>query len=178
MKNAKRILAHVLAVVMMLSCLSALFVGGTITASAAASVYTGAGTLPSENNGVYVINSANEFMAFANALNGGNNFAGKTIKLNCDIVLNQGTYNTWKNNANKVAWSGNGSGWGNRFAGSFDGQGHYISGIYNENGNAAGLFGRIVGNTTFQNVTIKESYFESRAGADGDGGRLPAPEDL
>lgn len=169
MKNTKRFLAYFLAVLMTLSCFAVIPVGATeATVSETASVYdpNTTATLSDAVDGVIYIDSANEFMAFANVLNSGNNFAGKTIKLTCDIVINQGDVSTW---TNPVMWSGNGSGWGTRFAGSFDGQGHVISGVYNEGSNNAGFFGRVVGGTEFKNVTIVNSKFISWGGTDGKG---------
>ena len=155
MKNFRRILASLLAVLMTLSCIVVVSVVPAVayTVSENESVYdsSAAKTLPTPVGNVYTINTANELMAFADALNGGNSFAGKTIKLNADIVINAGSY-PW---ANPVSWSGNGGSWGNRFAGNFDGQGHTISGLYNVNGNNAGLFGRADAGTEFKNLTIK-----------------------
>ena len=171
MKTTKRLLASLLAILMTLSCLAVMPAGATEASavSETASVYDPSvtATLSDAVDGVVYIDSANEFMAFADALSvKGNNFSGKTIKLNCDIVINQGDVSTW---TSPVKWNGNGSGWGTRFAGSFDGQGHVISGIYNEGNNNAGLFGRIVGGTEFKNVTIVNSKFISWAGTDGKG---------
>lgn len=170
MKITKKILSCFLALLMTLSCFTVISVGASeTTVSEAASVYDAgaAETLSDHVDNVYYIDSANEFMAFGNELSvNGNNFSGKTVKLNCDIVINQGDVSTW---TNPVKWDGNGSSWDTRFAGSFDGQGHTISGIYNEGSNNAGLFGRIVGGTEFKNVTIVNSKFVSRGGTDGDG---------
>lgn len=169
MKKTTRLLACFLAVFMTLSCFAVVTAGATTPAvSASASIYdpNTTATLSDAVDGVVYIDSANEFMAFANKLNSGDNFAGKTIKLTCDIVINQGDVSTW---TSPVKWDGNGSGWGTRFAGSFDGQGHVISGIYNEGSNNAGLFGRIVGGTEFKNVTIVNSKFISWGGTDGKG---------
>ena len=171
MKNTKRFLACFLALLMTLSCFAAMSVGAeeAPAAPSSASVYdpNTTATLSAAVDGVIYIDSANELMAFASALNGGNNFAGKTIKLTCDIVINQGDASTF--GSGTVKWDANGSGWGNRFAGSFDGQGHTISGIYNEGGNNAGFFGRIVGGTEFKNVSIVNSKFISWGGTDGKG---------
>ena len=171
MKKMKRILAYFLAVLMTLSCIVVVSVVPAVayTINASESVYnaSAAKTLPTPVNNVYTINTANEFMAFANALNGGNNFAGKTIKLNCDVVINPGAYGTW--GGSPIAWNGFGGSWGNRFAGNFDGQGHTISGIYNVKDNSAGLFGRAASGTEFKNVNIVNSYFESNTAAKGVG---------
>lgn len=171
MKKSRRILATLLALLMTLSCIVVVSVVPAVayTINANESVYnaSAAKTLPTPVDNVYTITTANEFMAFADTLNGGNNFSGKTIKLACDIVINPGAYGTW--GGSPIAWSGNGGSWTNRFAGSFDGQGHTISGLYNVNNNNAGFFGRVVGGTEFKNVKIINSYFKSTAGTDGSG---------
>lgn len=52
---------------------------------------------------------------------------------------------------------------GSQYIGTFDGQGHTISGLYFKSSGtdigAAGLFGYIHGNGTIKNVGIKDSYF-------------------
>ncbi len=74
-----------------------------------------------EEDGTYAINTAADLAAFAAAVNAGDDFAGKTVKLNADIHLNG------------QAWTPIGYGTTNfkevSFAGTFDGQGHTIFGI-------------------------------------------------
>lgn len=160
MKNTKRILACFLAVLMTLSCFTVMSVGADNAPSESASVYDPSvtATLSEAVDGVIYIDSANEFMAFKDALNGGNNFANTTIKLTCDVVINQGDVSTW---TNPIKWSGYGGSWDNRFAGNFDGQGHTISGIYNVHDNSVGLFGRAASGTYFKDVNIVNSYFKT-----------------
>ena len=165
MKNAKRILACFLAVLMTFSCFAVISAGAEAPAvPEGASVYVKGEecTLSAEVDGVYTIDTANEFMAFANELNNGKNFSGKTIKLNCDIVINEGDATTLKE---PISWTARGSGWSTRFAGSFDGNGHVISGLYSKSEDC-GLFGRVAGGTTLKNVSIVNSYFESTATGD------------
>lgn len=167
MKNTKRILACFLAVLMTLSCFAVVSVGADAV-SESVSVYDPnvTATLSDAVDGVVYIDSANEFMAFKDAVNGGNNFSGKTIKLTCDIVINEGDASSFGSGTHN--WNA-AEGWGNRFAGSFDGQGHTISGLYNSSANAAGLFGWAVGLTEFKNINIVNSKFVSWGGTNGTG---------
>ena len=168
MKNTKRILACFLAVLMTLSCFTVMSVGADNAPSESASVYDPnvTATLSDAVDGVVYIDSANEFMAFSQAIVNNNNFAGITVKLTCDVVINQGDVSTW---TNPYEWNACSNNWWGRFAGSFDGQGHTISGIYNKHAKEAGLFGRVTGGNTIQNVNIVNSYFEL-TGGDGDSG--------
>ncbi|MBQ7247246.1 MAG: hypothetical protein IJS22_04050, partial [Lachnospiraceae bacterium] len=52
-------------------------------------------------------------------------FAGQTIKLGADIIVNRGDCAAWKENAPERSWSPI-----RGFAGTFDGCGHTISGLY------------------------------------------------
>lgn len=93
---------------------------------------------------------------------GGNKTAGKTFRLTADIDLNPGWVagakapkNLWAAASNKY------------FLGTFDGNGHTISGIYVSAGQVsnAGIFG-IAGyagayEATVQNLTVKNSYVTS-----------------
>ena len=52
------------------------------------------------------------------------------------------------------------------FSGTFDGQGHTISGLY-YSGNNAGFFASLTGNATIKRVSINDSYFASDDNAGG-----------
>ncbi len=89
-------------------------------------------------------------------LSGTNNFKGKTIKLGKDIVVNTGDASDFKESIplnQMVPIYG--------FAGSFDGQGHTISGLSMNSENAwyVGLFGTTVKGAKIKNVNIENSYF-------------------
>ncbi len=88
------------------------------------------GEVPSEENGVIAINTAEEFAAFADEVNDGNNYAGKTIELNKSIDLANNVWTSIKD-----------------FAGTFDGQGYTISNM------TANLFGTVSG--TVKNLNVK-----------------------
>ena len=92
-------------------------------------------------------------------------FRGQTIKLGADITINEGDAKTWGETAPEynwtpIAWYGNSL--SKRFKGTFDGQGHTISGIYakgTENIDCVGLFGEIYHGAVvkdFKIVNIRE----------------------
>lgn len=70
----------------------------------------------------YEINTAAQLAGLAQLVNGGTNFSGKTIKLAADIDLNN---QAWTPIGNE-----NGSDAELAFSGTFDGNGHTISGLY------------------------------------------------
>ncbi|MBR5433673.1 MAG: T9SS type A sorting domain-containing protein [Bacteroidales bacterium] len=67
--------------------------------------------------------------------------------VNVATVNEEGTVYTWQPIANI-----------NNFTGSFDGQGHSITGLYINEGSPAGLFAQIGSGSTIENVIIKDSY--------------------
>ena len=82
------------------------------------------------------ISTVNEFKEFADSVNVGNSFAGTTIVLTTDIVLDEDEF--WMPIGTTDA----------PFQGIFDGQGHWVSNLYvnvdgEQTGNVAGLFGCI-----------------------------------
>ena len=100
-------------------------------------------------------------------------FEGQTIKLGCDIVVNEGNANEWNGSTILLRrWRPI-----ENFAGTFDGQGHSISGIYGKfaDGSMA-LFTNTKSSCVIQNFKLVNSYFHnySRAGiasiATGGGG--------
>lgn len=109
----KRILSLVLVAVMLVS----LFAAYPMTVSAETATDTW-----DPDSGVYKISTTADMVAFQDAVDAGESFAGKTITLENDIDL-----------SGIADWNGIGrTGSGNDrqpFAGSFDGQGHTISGM-------------------------------------------------
>jgi len=98
------------------------------------------------------------------------NYSEKTIKLGADITLNSGDANEWGEHAPKIKWApvGDPSMYGN-FAGTFDGQGHTLSGIYAKREMRVGLFGQMNAKAVVKNLKIKNSYFESTENGTGKG---------
>jgi len=120
----------------------------------------GTGTLTYVDATEYTLTKADEFMGFANLVNGAakvtyvdsststettaavpaQRFTGKTIKLGKNLVINQGDADTWtKETTGLYEWvpighdKGSGSGTSSvnlTFQGTFDGQDHYISGVF------------------------------------------------
>ena len=90
------------------------------------------------------ISTAEELMAFRDAVNAGNNYKGKVVTLANDIDLEG------------AAWTPIGDSddaYKNNFAGTFDGMGYTVSN-FTVNGECAGFFGTISGGATIKNLTI------------------------
>ena len=108
---------------------------------------------------VIEISTVDQLKEFRDAVNSGNTYAGKTVKLTADLDLS-GEAN-WKPIGNLVAYPGQ------SFGGVFDGNGHSISNLtVNDNTPkyaVAGLFGSVVNGTiknlTVKNVNITSTYF-------------------
>ncbi len=100
------------------------------------------------NKGITLINNIDELIAFANTVNSGVTYAGKTVKLNADIDL-----------AN-MEWTPIGIGSG--FYGTFDGNGKTISNLkvtgYNS---TVGLFANTY-NGEIKNLTVKNASVSGR----------------
>ena len=83
-----------------------------------------------------------------------NTFAGKTVKLGADITINEGDAKDWADRAPENPWYPI-----DRFAGTFDGQGHTISGVYlHSNQPGTGLFTSISETATLKNFRLVNSY--------------------
>lgn len=94
------------------------------------------------------ITSVNDLMAFSNAVNAGNDFAGKTVTLDADLTLDK-TMN-WQPIGNTTT----------NFAGIFDGNGHIISDLYiNKSDMYQGLFGVVSG--TIKNVGVDNAFVKA-----------------
>lgn len=91
------------------------------------------------------ISTLSEFEAFAESVNGGNSYDGKTVTLTSDINLG-GESNPWT----AIGTSSN------KFKGTFDGGNHVVSGLYIASGSSVGLFGYVDGGTV-KNVTVQGS---------------------
>ena len=123
---------------------------------------------PSKVSGCYQISSAAELYGFASIVNGTDGFVKDSAacgKLTKDIVVNEkvlttlGTLNT-TDTANFARWIPM-----EYFCGSFDGQGHTISGLYFDNDTVTyvGLFGVIVSPSAhlveIKNLGVVGSFF-------------------
>ena len=109
-----------------------------------------------------------DLYGFAAVVNSGVEFTGKTIYLAKDIVVNEGNANNWDTFAPALSWTPiygkdkTNEEEAKRFKGTFDGQGHTISGLYlNTTASMAGFFGYVPGAGTVQNLKLTNSYFKS-----------------
>lgn len=101
----------------------------------------------------YLITDAEDLATFRDAVNSGDTYIGKTVRLTNDIVLS----GEWTPIGNGTR---NGSGYaGNVFKGTFDGGDHTISGLNittaDQEKSAVGLFGVVAGGTV-KNLTLSE----------------------
>ena len=116
----------------------------------------------------FTINTVEEFLAFAELVNAGtDNFAGKTVKLGADIELNdvdEDVLLAWVEGTQvpEVEWVPVGTK-AKPFAGTFDGQGHEIKGLYlNTIADNAGLFGNTVDTAVIKDFKLTYSYLSSK----------------
>ena len=92
-----------------------------------------------------VIGSYGELKAFADAVNGGDDYADKLVRLDVNVELG-GESNPWT----PIGTSSN------PFRGTFDGNYHVVSGLYIASGSSVGLFGCINGGTV-KNLVVDGS---------------------
>lgn len=112
-----------------------------------------------KSDGYYHIGTISDLLGLANLVNNGTElFQGKTIVLDNDLVFNSGYASQWRNSGPSWSWTPIGKSNSYHFRGTFDGQGHYISGLYNPDKNDNGLFG-FTTNAVIQNVAVINSYF-------------------
>jgi len=84
-------------------------------------------------------------------------FASKIVRLGADIIVNEGDIKEWETNEPDNPWYPIAN-----FAGSFDGQGHTVSGIYVKSDvSYQGFFDKVAAGAVVKNLSIKNSYFES-----------------
>ena len=115
----------------------------------------------------YTIKNAKELFGLAYLCNQGNDFAGKTIELKQDIILNQdkGTVEQWIANSFEglESWTPIGT-MTREFAGVFDGKNYSIQGIYIDSSEqGVGLFRSTAPGSTIKNLKITNSYFKTSA---------------
>ena len=134
--------------------------------------YNGTPATPSvindgEFDGYYAIGTAEELYGFAALVNGGRRSANAVLTAN--IVVNENVLNAdgTLNGTPTYSWTPIGT-FGFKYAGTFDGNGHTISGLYFDNttyenypdgGINVGLIGRANG-ATIKNVGVIDSYLK------------------
>ncbi len=123
----------------------------------------------------FTLTTAEQFMGIAKLVNAGTTtFSGKTIKLGADIIINTGDASTWTASTTGLyTWIpiGHDRNRTYSFQGTFDGQGHYISGVFSPstwtsaNGSGTYTVGRDNGlfyccmGATLQNFSLVNSAF-------------------
>ena len=120
-----------------------------------------------ETSTEFEISTAKQLAGLAELVNNGNYFSGKTILLTADIVLNYtSNWGNWESSAPNNTWTPIGKNYDKTFRGTFDGQGHTVSGIYiNSENSCQGLFGSNAG--TIKNIGVTESYIKGDYGVGG-----------
>ena len=111
----------------------------------------------------YHITNAAELYGLAEVLGTENAaFEGKTVYLENDITVNLGEEKQWDASKELLkSWDSIGSS-SMSFAGTFDGQNHSISGIYQSEENVeSGLFAYASKSSSIQNLRLKNSYFKT-----------------
>lgn len=88
-----------------------------------------------------IISSADDFKAFRDEVNAGNDYAGKCVQLAANLDLEGSDENQWTPISS--------------FAGTFDGNYHVIKGLYiNASGSSMGLFGAVTSTGVVKNLTV------------------------
>ena len=122
--------------------------------SALLDAYDPATELKVNEKGEYEIYDADDLMRFADMVNSGTSFSGKTVKLMNDIDLKNRTFIPIGGYTTNASSTGSYS-----FSGTFDGQNHIIKNlmIYEQDYHFVALFG-YVKNAVIQNVGIENGY--------------------
>ncbi|MBQ9079967.1 MAG: uL15 family ribosomal protein [Clostridia bacterium] len=127
---------------------------------AALILMSGAVIISATDSDTLLIGSTDELYALAAQVNGGDNLEGVTVSLTADITLNAGTFDqngNWSEAGSPAEWTPIGNTFF-PFSGTFNGNGHTVSGLYcNAENGFQGLFGHIV-DGNIENVNLKNSY--------------------
>ena len=133
-------------------------------------------SLSADYVGWYAISNASDLYSFAQLVNNGTSDAKAVLV--ADIVVNDSVLSADSlngNGSNFYAWTpiGNTT---YKYTGTFDGNGHTISGLYfnDETANYVGLFGCVT-NATIKNIGVADTYFKGYnyvGSICGDGGTI------
>ena len=136
----KKVLATILAMVMALGLCSVSWADTALTKG---------------TDGKFHITSADDLKTFAAMVNNGTDFSGDTIVLDESIELTENSWTPIGNAETKL------------FKGTFDGDGHKITGLKITSGSYIGLFGYVGEGATIKNVNLVGASVsgESRVGA-------------
>lgn len=107
-----------------------------------------------------IISTAEGLRAFSESVNNGNSYQGRVVKLSADIWLNDTIgWQEWNRQTKIKSWIPIGTS-KNPFEGTFDGNGHYIAGLFTRAGSETffqGLFG-FLKKATVKNTHIRYSH--------------------
>lgn len=113
----------------------------------------------------FYISTAEQLAGLAQLVNSGNNMSGKAFYLKNDIQLNDiSNYIYWETQAPSNNWTPIGESRSYSFNGTFDGQGHKISGMYqhrsqfNDSDGCGGFFGALNWQAIVRNVNLNYAY--------------------
>ena len=126
------------------------------------SVYSGVYDTSWYQEGVteYTLTTADQLVGMVYLRSATFTFEGITIKLGRDMIINEGTLEEIiARGSDNIAWRALNS--SHLFKGTFDGQGHTISGVYlklTTTGNRS-MFGGVGGNAVIKNFKLENSYF-------------------
>lgn len=136
---------------------------GVITASAETSGVNDQAT-DINNDGIYEIANAQQLIWFAELVNEGAEYADSNAALVADIVLNEDVLKDYKTlgSGSYENWTPIGTA-DNPYLGTFDGNGHTISGLYAVGGQYMGMFGVIGEGAELKNITIEDAYVNGNA---------------
>lgn len=122
-----------------------------------AKIFRGSGT----SSDPYIISDATELRKLADDVESGKTYRDEYFKMTADVIINRNVLNSSGSlngsEASLEQWKPIGKG-ATPFCGTFDGNGHTISGIYinKEQRDSLGLFGYLAG--TLMNLTLDDSY--------------------
>ncbi|MBQ9543929.1 MAG: hypothetical protein IJV00_02235 [Clostridia bacterium] len=145
----KKIIASILALMMVASLF---VVGASAEITADTSWYDA-------SKSEFVIENVSQLAGFSKLAEEGNDFVGKTVKLGADVTLNEGDANTWGSAAPELSWTPI-----KGFAGTFDGQGHTVSGLYAKLTSSSAMFASVSADALIKDFRLVNSYFESEGG--------------
>ena len=119
----------------------------------------------------YIIRTAEQLALLAQSVNSGNSYSGESFRLESDIILNDttnweqwGSYNDAGNLVLPInRWSAIGyysNYYSNVFCGIFDGNGHTVSGLFQNYGTSNGLFGYVKG-AVIKDLLVEKSFIKT-----------------
>jgi len=117
-----------------------------------------------ESETEFTITTPEQLAGFAELVNSGNNFEGKTVKLGANIMLNDtANWQSWANSQPANEWVPIGKKDDGKFDGIFDGNGFAVSGVYiNSAKDYQGLFGYVGSGGAIKKLGVVASYIKGK----------------